>query len=828
MLLPKNSPARCPVSPQKLWTLRGERMSVGATVMARVTVLSVAVALALSVGMANAANAANATHAAEQSAEVPSAAELPLLSSEPDEVSPAAAPQSDTVNGLGALAEDRPLVYDYWGTGTGVKANRENGGVAESTYKGELGPGMTVRAPSGKVLHLHPTTPANSKPAAPLEVDTENVITPKDEEPVSAVSKASELIYGYTDFGWPAKDHPLRVGLVRYASPAPLEGLIDATVTQLKNFFGEEAISVTTYSLTTLSEAVHKGEVDIFLASSGRYRRLVLEGARDLATGLSKSYPDPNKSEAVAMVVLSERSELQAVADLKGRRLVTSVKGGFTGYDIPMGELVKEGYDPGLFFAEEKFLGDGPAIGGAFAELASYRADVAFLRLCFLENYVADHPEEAGRFRVIHNVTKSGEVCQRSTDLYPAWTVATTARTDPRLSRLVTRALLQMPPAGKNGFYWGVATDYSSVDQLFERLHVGPYRYLDDWTLEKIWEKAKGWILAVILGVLLLVGHSLRVGYLVRIRTEALTKALEEQKKLEIAAREAGARIDRLEKMGAVAQLSSIFAHEMRQPLSAISLYLFAIKRAIGKTLGSDAAAADTQPTTAQAALAKTPAILEKLFRETERANDIVERVRLYAKADRPPRDAVSIRGLVAKAVSDLQLSARFRGDIQLLDGDDAIVTVDALGLELVFVNLLKNGLEAAAENEPRVVVTLTEQEPGLLVIAFEDNGPVLSPESQAALLGNLTTTKATGLGLGLSIVRGILEAHSARLSYRFKPEGGVIAEVTLPTTDTPPESKSSPLSAEAATQDDAQLEEQGTPSLSDGDLRSSDVLRNV
>ena len=293
---------------------------------------------------------------------------------------------------------------------------------------------------------------------------------------------------------------------------------------------------------------------------------------------------------------------------------------------------------------------------------------------------------------MIHNVTAKGEVCQRSTDLYPAWTVATTARTDPRLSRLVTRALLQMPPAGKNGFYWGVATDYSSVDQLFERLHVGPYRYLDDWTLEKIWEEAKGWVFAILLALALLVSHSLRVGYLVRIRTQALTEALEEQKKLEVAAREAGARIDRLEKMGAVAQLSSIFAHEMRQPLSAISLYLFALKRAIGKVLSGKEEGAEDMSQETLTTLEKTSPILEKLFRETERANSIVERVRLYAKADRPPRDAVSIRALVGKAVNDLKLSARFKGEITLQEGDDAILTVDALGLELVFVNLLKNG----------------------------------------------------------------------------------------------------------------------------------------
>ncbi len=615
--------------------------------------------------------------------------------------------------------------------------------------------------------------PPNTRPPRPLEVDTESVVGLPESETVSAVSKATELVYGYTDFGWPSKAHPLRVGVVRYASPAPLEGLLEATVHQLKTFFGEDAIRIHTYSLEELSAAVHKGEVDIFLASSGRYRRLVLEGARDLATGLSKNYPDPNRSEGVAMVVSAQRADLRTLADLKGARLVTSVREGFTGYDIPMGELVREGFHPDQFFGREVFLGDGPAIGGAFALLQKNEVDVAFMRLCFLENHLAAHPEERGLYRVVHPMTQKGEVCARSTELYPAWTVATTARTDPRLSRLVTRALLQMPPAGKDGFYWGVATDYSSVDALFESLHVGPYHYLDDWTLERIWEKARGFVLALVVALLALVGHSLRVGYLVRVRTEALSNALEETKKLERATREAGARIDRLERMGAVGQLSSIFAHEMRQPLSAISLYVFALKRAMQK-----ADAKEAQPDS------PWMRILEKLNVETERANQIVERVRLYAKADRPPRYRVAVRTVLSKAIDDLKLSARFQGEIQLLAGDDADLTLDALGMELVFVNLLKNALEAAHSPGvvPRVWVRVSAQaESATLRIEFEDNGARLSDAAREALIGNPTSTKESGLGLGLSIVRGILEAHSATLTYQIKEEGGVIACVSLP-----------------------------------------------
>ncbi len=631
-------------------------------------------------------------------------------------------------------------------------------GVNEATLKVPVAPSASAARPT------------------PLDVDTENVLSQSQatgEDQVITVSKASELVYGYTDFGWPSAEHPLRLGIVRFQQPAPLEGLVDATVQQLKNFFGEESLLIRYLSLEELTQAVRNGELDIFLASSGRYRRLVLAGARDLATGLSKNYPNPNKSEAVAMVVSADRTDLEDLHDLKGKRLVTSTRGGFTGYDVPMGEIARSGYDPNGFFFSTEFLGDGPQMSGAFEILRERKADVAFMRLCYLEEHLAEHPEARGQFKVVHEKTQKGEVCRRSTELYPAWTMATTAQTDPRLSRLVTRALLQMPPAGENGFYWGVATDFASVDTLFESLHIGPYEYLDEWTIERVWEKARGTLLTVLIGLLALVGHSLRVGYLVRIRTEALTKSLDEQRKLEREARAAAERMDRLEKMSAVGQLSSIFAHEMRQPLSAMSLYRFALKKALAKR----EAQADGGPS-----FATEQAILDKLEREGERANEIVERVRGYAKSDHPPRRAERLASVIERAAKNLELSARFRGKIVRSGLPEVQVVIDALGFELVFVNLIKNGLEAASGTAvPEVRITMTVSETDGVAIAITDNGPPVSSASVAALNGALQTTKPNGLGLGLSIVRGILEAHGAQLTYEILPEGGVCAHVRLP-----------------------------------------------
>ena len=114
----------------------------------------------------------------------------------------------------------------------------------------------------------------------------------------------------------------------------------------------------------------------------------------------------------------------------------------------------------------------------------------------------------------------------RSTDLYPTWTMATTGTTDPRLSRLVTRVLLEIAPIGEDGLYWGVATDYTPVDQLFRDLRIGPYDYLRHWTMERVVREYWPWLLIALMVLVGLLLHGVRVTQLVRVRAAELKDAL--------------------------------------------------------------------------------------------------------------------------------------------------------------------------------------------------------------------------------------------------------------------------------------------------------------
>lgn len=571
----------------------------------------------------------------------------------------------------------------------------------------------------------------------------------------------------------PASALPVRVGIVDFVRPNPNEAILDATVQVLSNTFGRENVSIRSYSLASLERAVRGGEVDVFIASSGFFVRMTPYGVRTLTTVVSKHYPNPNGNDGTLMLVRRDRSDILELGDLRGKLLVTSTPYAFTGLQVAKGELFEAGYDPDYFFKGIRFLGDDDSLMQAFDLLEAKTVDVAFMRLCLYEAWATKHPDKQGLFRVLNEKTMPGEACRRSSKLYPSWTVGSTPAADPRISRIVVRELVEMQPVGENDLYWGVATDYSSVDKLFRNLHIGPYAYLRNWTLSRFFDEYGVHVAFALLLVLGMALHTLRATRLVDKRTAELSAALEREKAFQAQAQAANERLARIEKVSAVGQLSSIFAHEMRQPLGAISLYAYGLKKRV--------AAGRIEPHV----FGET---LEKLVDQAGRASRIVERVRAYAKSEAGKPEPVDLVQAVERAVSDLKASGRANAAIVFeRPSAPTIVVMDALDLELVVLNLLKNALDAVkpfgAAGCVRVHIRTETRAQGAryATIAVEDNGYPLSQAAFESLSDLHPSTKTEGLGLGLAIVRGILERYAGRLAFERRERGGLIATVRLP-----------------------------------------------
>lgn len=564
---------------------------------------------------------------------------------------------------------------------------------------------------------------------------------------------------------WDPKPHfrtqKIRIGVIQFVSPSPYQSIIQATIDALKAHFGDDRVEIHRYTLNTLKTKVIDNEVDVFIASSGFFLSMLTHGARDLATAVTETYPDPNNNDGTAIVTLASRSDLQSLRDLQNQRLVTSSAIGFTGYYIPMGELYKAGLHPESTFKSERFIGAGVASLQAIEALKKNEADVAFLRLCLLEAYLKRHPEDTKLLKVLPPVEDKPsptEACQRSTSLYPALTIASTPSASPDLSREVTKVLLSMPPTPQDKAYWGVATDYSRVQTLFKNLKLGPYLYLRNWTLERLWSEYSQYIIVLCALLILLLAHATRTTYLVRKRTESLTAAIEKQKELQTQVRHASERLEHMGRVGAISQLSTIFAHEIRQPLAALSLYTSTLQKFLTRAVK----APDTLETAMQ--------ITHRLEKELERADRIVEQVRGYAQSKHPKRESVNLRLALLRAISDLQVAKSLGTQITYQVEHQPHLRADPLEIELILLNLIKNACEAVgAQGHVHITLNQTDEYTSIEVC---DDGPPLSDEAFSKLNEALHSTKSTGMGLGLSIVTTIVERMGGKITFKRHQKG--------------------------------------------------------
>lgn len=228
-------------------------------------------------------------------------------------------------------------------------------------------------------------------------------------------------------------------------------------------------------------------------------------------------------------------------------------------------------------------------------------------------------------------------------------------------------------------------------------------------------------------------------------------------------------------RLSAMGQLSSAIAHELNQPLAAGLNYANAAHRYLEDISGP--AAERAREASAKAAS------------QIGRAGDIIRRLREFVEKREPARVLTDINRTVSDAVA-LGLIGTVGADIPctiaLADGLPRVLA-DRVQIQQVVVNLLLNAADAVQGLPvPRLHVETTAEGVGAVRVAVVDNGSGLSEEARRSLFQPFATTKPTGMGMGLSICRTIVEAHGGRLWVEQSPFGGTIFQFTLPVSDDP------------------------------------------
>jgi two-component system sensor kinase FixL len=208
------------------------------------------------------------------------------------------------------------------------------------------------------------------------------------------------------------------------------------------------------------------------------------------------------------------------------------------------------------------------------------------------------------------------------------------------------------------------------------------------------------------------------------------------------------ARVSAMDEMGAA------LAHELNQPLTAVMLYLQAIKRAH-----------DSDPS--RGILSETARVIfEKALREAERAGNIIQRMRYFVEKREPKRRFLDLNPLVDEAVELTLLGSPPGAQIaRSLAPDLPRVAVDPVQIQQVVVNLLRNALDAVNINPAPEVQVSTRMRDDTVELTVADNGPGVSPEALPNLFKAFASSKGNGLGLGLAISRTIAQTHGGDLT---------------------------------------------------------------
>ena len=223
-------------------------------------------------------------------------------------------------------------------------------------------------------------------------------------------------------------------------------------------------------------------------------------------------------------------------------------------------------------------------------------------------------------------------------------------------------------------------------------------------------------------------------------------------------------------RLAAAGEMSAAIAHELNQPLAALGSY------ARAAVLLSEASELD------RTQLADT---LRKVLAESNRAADVVRRLRDFFQTGATELRAQSLPELV-EAISQAyrNRAGHFGIDIkQRIDGNTREVLVDRLQIEVVLRNLLANGIEAASlGSEPRsVVIEIGPAENGFVRTMIRDSGNGVAPELCERVFEPFWSSRATGMGMGLAISRAIVEAHGGRIWVESDRHGAF--GFTLPVT---------------------------------------------
>jgi signal transduction histidine kinase len=217
-------------------------------------------------------------------------------------------------------------------------------------------------------------------------------------------------------------------------------------------------------------------------------------------------------------------------------------------------------------------------------------------------------------------------------------------------------------------------------------------------------------------------------------------------------------------------ELTASIAHEVNQPLGAVMFNVEACQSWLAR-----------DPPNMQEA----HAALERIVRDGTRASEVIRRIRAVAKKTDTKMALLKLNDVLSEALTFVQHELLSSGVVVRLEHASALPSIlaDKVQLQQVILNLVINGIEAmrSITDRPRELTIRSEEDAGHVGVTVTDCGVGFSAASEGRLFNTFFTTKSSGMGMGLSICRSIIELHGGRIWATPHAPHGATIHFTLP-----------------------------------------------
>ena len=224
--------------------------------------------------------------------------------------------------------------------------------------------------------------------------------------------------------------------------------------------------------------------------------------------------------------------------------------------------------------------------------------------------------------------------------------------------------------------------------------------------------------------------------------------------------------VERREKLSAMGELAAGVAHEIRNPLNAISMIAQRFGREFKPARG----------------VKEYRAITDVLQKESQRVNNIINQFLRFARPPKLKLSYITVKQLVNHAATLFESQAKAKKvNFQFEYGQDRNINVDMEQMTQALLNLLQNSLDAAEKGGK--ILLFADCNDDELIIRVEDDGVGIPPERLSKVFDLYFTTKKRGTGMGLAITHQIINLHRGKIEVQSKPGKGTTFLIKIPLT---------------------------------------------